>query len=291
MNMIVRWRAAAAAALATAAALALSAWIVSPGTFEASLELRRDGQFTFTYNGEIYLLALTQLAAMANAETTGEFAQQPCYDDENYEERDCTEDEIAEQRRTWDEQAASRKAQQQRDAEQMKAMLGGIDPSDPEAAEELAERLRRQEGWKRVEYRGKGMLDVEFAITSRLGHDFSFPTLERFPIYNSFLQANLRQGNIVRVEAPGFSPQGAGNPFQTKMAAMAGNVNTRLQSEESGMPPVPEVKGTFRILTDGKILANNTDEGPQAGPGGQTLVWEVNSRTQAAPMALIQLGD
>ena len=48
--------------------------------------------------------------------------------------------------------------------------------------------------------------------------------------------------------------------------------------------------GTFRILTDGRILANNTDEGPSEGTAGQVLEWKVNQRTQSAPMALIQLG-
>lgn len=290
MTLIGRWRTVAAATLA----LALSGCLVSPGTFQAALDLRRDGQFTFTYDGEIYLLALSQLAAMSNtAEAGGEFAEQPCYDDESLEGRACTEDEVAEQRRAWDEQAASRKADAEREAEQMKAMLGGIDPADPAAAEELAERLRRQEGWKRVEYRGEGRFQVEFALTSRIGHDFSFPTLERFPMANSFVTANLRQGNAVRVEAPGFAPQGAGNPFQSLMAGMAGSLNTRLASEDSGsgMPPIPEVKGTFRVVTDGRILANNTDEGPQAGVGGQVLSWEINRRTQAPPMALIQLGN
>ena len=51
MNVISRWKAAAAAALAAAGALALSACIVSPGKFEAAFDLRRDGTFTFTYDG------------------------------------------------------------------------------------------------------------------------------------------------------------------------------------------------------------------------------------------------
>ena len=67
MNVFARWRAGAAAVLATIGVVALSACIVSPGAFEASLDLRREGQFTFAYRGEIYLLALSQLADMASA--------------------------------------------------------------------------------------------------------------------------------------------------------------------------------------------------------------------------------
>ena len=289
MNLISRWKTAAATAFATAAALALAACIVSPGKFEATFDLRRDGTFTFSYDGQIYLLALSRLAEMsAAAEAGGDFVETPCYGDEGFEERPCTEEEIAEQRESWESQADARREQAAREAEQMKAFLGGIDPADPAAAEELAARLRRQEGWKKVEYRGDGLFEVEFSLGSRLGHDFAFPTLERFPMSNSFVIANLRQGGGVRIEAPGFAAPG-GTPFQAMMAGMA----TTFPAAEGNPtdPQRPEIDGTFRIVTDGRILANNTDEGPTEGAGGQVLEWKVNRRTQSAPMALIQLGS
>lgn len=293
MNLIARWKAAAAAALAVAATFALAACIVSPGKFESTFDLRRDGTFTFSYEGQIYLLALSRLAEMsAEAEANEEFVETPCYNDEDFEERPCTPEEIAEQREYWEQQAASRKQQAEREAEEMRQFLGGIDPADPEAAEELAARLRRQEGWKRVEYRGDGLFEVEFSLSSRLGHDFTFPTLERFPMSNSFVVANRRQGNSVRIEAPGFAAQGGANPFQAMMAGMSTTFPTAPETEGDGAsPPIPEMEGTFRVVTDGQILANNTDEGPSQGTGGQVLEWEVNRRTQSAPMALIQLGS
>ena len=288
MKLIARWKAAAAVAFAAVGALALAACIVSPGKFESTLDLRRDGTFTFTYNGEIYLLALSKLAEMS-ARQDQPFAETACYDDETFEERPCTEAELAEQRESWEQQAESRRQQAEREAEQMRQFLGGIDPADPAAAEELAARLRRQEGWKRVEYRGDGLFEVEFALSSQLGHDFAFPTLERFPLSSSFVVANLRQGGGVRVEAPGFASQGGINPLQAGMASGFSAVAQETDGEAS--PQVPEMDGTFRIVTDGRVLANNTDEGPVAGSGGQVLEWKVNRRTQAAPMALIQLGS
>jgi hypothetical protein len=289
MNPISRWKAAAAVAFVMAASLALAACIVSPGKFESTLDVRRDGTFTYSYNGEIYLLALSRLAEMS-AQTEGEqeFVETPCYDDETFEERACTEEEIAEQREYWELEAQTRKQNAEREAQQMKAFLGGIDPSDPEAAEELAARLRRQEGWKRVEYRGDGLFVVEFSLSSRLGHDFVFPTLERFPMSNPFVIANLRQGNSVRIEAPGFANPDGGNPYQAMMAA--GAVSALPGAAAAQASPFPEMDGTFRIVTDGRILANNTDEGPSQDAGGQVLEWSVNKRTQTAPMALIQLG-
>ncbi len=291
MKIIERWRAGLAAALAAGAALALAACMVSPGKFQSTLDLRRDGTFTFTYEGQIYLLALSRLADMANEEAASEdFVESTCWDDESYEERPCTEEEIAQQRETWEQDREARRASAVREAEQMRQMLGGIDPADPKAAEELAERLRRQEGWKRVEYRGDGLFEVEFSLASRMGHVFSFPTFERFPMMNSFVVANLRQGRTVRIEATGFAPQAGGNPFQAMMGGMTGLESTT-QGGESDLPPIPEMDGTFRIVTDGQILANNTDEGPQAGPTGQVLEWKVSRRTQSAPMALIQLAN
>lgn len=291
MKLISRWKAVAAAVFAVVATFALTACFVSPGKFEAMLDLRRDGTFTFSYNGEIYLLALSKLSEMSAGQDQP-FVETPCYDDESFEERPCTEEELAEQRVAWEQQAESRRQQAEREAEQMRQVLGGIDPADPAAAEELAARLRRQEGWKRVEYRGDGMFDVEFSLASRLGHDFAFPTLERFPMANSFVIANLRQGGSVRVEAPGFSGQ-SGNPYQSMMmAGMASSFPAAAGADDpAAASAMPEMDGTFRIVTDGRILANNTDEGPVAGSGGQVLEWKVNRRTQVAPMALIQLDD
>ena len=291
MSLISRWKAAASAAVALAGALALSACIVSPGKFDSAFDLRRDGTFTFRYDGQIYLLALGRLAEMsAEAQANEEFVGAPCYGDEDFEERPCTEAEIAEQREQWEQQAESRKQQAEREAAQMKQLLGGIDPSNPEAAEELAARLRRQEGWTKVEYRGDGLFDVEFSIDSRIGHDFTFPTIERFPMSNSFVVANLREGDSVRIEAPGFAPMASGNPFQSMMAGMA--TTFRAAGEDAAAPPsLPEIDGTFRIVTDGRILANNPDEGPALGAGGdQVLEWKINARTQSPPMALVQLG-
>jgi hypothetical protein len=45
----------------------------------------------------------------------------------------------------------------------------------------------------------------------------------------------------------------------------------------------------FRIVTDGDILANNTDDGPQTAAGGRALQWRVSKRTTDAPLALVRL--
>ena len=194
-----------------ALAALLAGCLLSPGRFASTLDIRRDGRFSYSYDGQIYLLALSKLAEMgAKAEAQEEFVQQPCHDEEDDEdgaidERECTAEEIAAQKREWEEGRAEREAKAKREAEMMRAMLGGIDPGDPAAAQELASRLRRQAGWEKVDYKGNGLFEVRFRIAGRLDHDFLFPTMERFPMSNFFVLANRRTGGTLRIDAPGFA--------------------------------------------------------------------------------------
>lgn len=271
-------------------ALALSACLLTPGRFTASLDLRRDGQFRFAYAGEIHMLALSQLAKMGRSNAT--FEPETCTNDED-KERPCTAEELAAQKQAFEERTKSQLSKSQKESDQMKALLGGIDPSNPQAAEEMAARLRRQAGWKSVVYKGDGLFVVDYAIAGRLDHDFVFPTIERLPMANAFVQLSRRNDGTVRVDAPGFSAQsGAGNPMGMAMAEMAGAMakagSSAGQGDAAGNPFGP-FDGTFTLTTDGAIIANNTDEGPKAVPGGQKLDWAVNVRN-AAPTALVRLG-
>jgi hypothetical protein len=306
----------AAAALAAGLAVLLTGCLLTPGKFTSSLDLRKGGTFTYKYDGEIHLLALSKLAQMGQAAENDEYVEEPCYDDETFEERDCTADEMAEHRKAWDEGAAARKAKKEQDAAAMRAMLGGIDPADPAAAEELAARLRRQVGWNRVDYKGDGLFDVSFSLTGKLDHDFLFPTFEGFPMANFFVTASRRVGGAVRIDAPGFGPQAGGNPFQSMMmagmmgsagdaAAAAAEAEVAANAEAAGdavdaaasdnagtadsIPDLSMIEGTFTITTDGEILANNTDEGASVDPKGKTLKWTINVRTKQAPTALIKI--
>jgi hypothetical protein len=279
------------------ACLALTGCFLQPGKFDSTLNLRKDGSFTFAYKGQVYLLALSKMADMAmKADAANDkFVADSCYDDD-LNERTCTGDELAEQKSTWESARSSKKAEDARNAEMMRAMLGGIDPADPEAAKELADRLRHQAGWRGVNYAGNGLFEVDFFLASKITHDFVFPTIERFPMANAFVLANRRADNSVRIEATAFTGQSATNPMQGALGGMLGAAAAAEAAKKGETTPtdalslgIPEIDGTFRIVTDGEILANNTDEGPQAGAGGKVLQWRVTRRTTAAPMALVRL--
>lgn len=260
-------------AFAALLCLALSACLLAPGKFVSTLDVRRDGTFTYSYTGGIYLMPL----AMPNSRAT--FSPAACQNDETLEERPCTEEELARQKSDFEKQQAEKN---ESDAKAAQLLFGGINPNDPKAAEEIAGRLRRQKGWRRVDYKGGGLFDVEFLIAGKLDHDFTFPTIERFPMANAFVQVALRDDGTVRVDAPGFGPSLSG-------PVMAGMMQGAMMKDGGeGQQPPSSADGTFTIRTDAAILANNTDEGPRKAAGGQELGWTVNARVPAAPMALLR---
>ena len=266
-------------AIAACSTLLLSGCFLSPGTFTAEMDVRKDGSFTFTYDGEIVVLAMSQLAQMANE---AEGKSDSCVDEDSSETRTCTDEEMA-AKRAEDEQAA----------QMMQAMMGSADLSDPAAAEEFAAQLERQAGWDKVEYLGDGLFDVAFHVASTLSHDFDFPSIEGMPMRNTFVAATRREGDRIHVEAPGFSAMG-GNPMTAMMGGMAGAfAGMASEGSEKGqdMPDMPQPDGTFRLITDATILTNNTDEGPAAAPAGQVLEWQVGPSSASAPEALLLLGE
>lgn len=266
--------------------LLLSACLLTPGKFDSKLDVRKDGRFTFSYTGEISMLGLSKLAELGR-KGDEKFEPAKCYKDDGETERDCTAAELDAQKADWEKEQKDAAEKAKRDAENSKALFGGIDPSSPKAAEEMADRLRRQAGWKSVVYKGDGLYQVDFAITGRLDHDFVFPTIEKFPVANAFVTIIRRADGSVRIDTPAFGPSSGTSNTMSGLAGLAA-----LGDKKDGeKPPVPEMDGHFTITTDGTILANNTDEGPQKDPAGQRLTWAVNARSGSAPTALIKLGS
>lgn len=274
--------------LVLAAPLLLTGCLISPGKFASTLDLNDDGSFAFTYEGEIFFLGLSQLAQMGNA--AEQFEAEECYDEDTFEQRECTAEEMAAQRAEWDAGAEERAAKARKDAEEMAAMMGGIDPSDPEAAEKLRKLLLRHRGWDRVDIKGNGVFDVSYSVSGQLSHDFMFPTIEGFPATNPFVQIILRDENTVRVNAPGFAADDGSNPMGAMMGGMAGLGGLAAMANEDAdeLPDLPSMEGTFTIRTSGEILANNTDEGPGRDQGRSILVWEVDAANSTAPTALVR---
>lgn len=256
-----------------AMALLAAACILAPGKFSSKLELKKNRDFSFDYTGEILMIPLMK------TDKDAPFEPAPCHDETSDEERTCNAAEIADQKSEWTKNRAEKRKS---DAEATRALLGGLDPSNPQAGYELATKLRRQVGWKKVEYLGEGRFEVEFAISGRLDHDFVFPTIEGLAMSNPFVQVITRDDGVVRVEAPAFGPQAGGTAMASMMAGMTGGTGDAPRSEN-------QADGTFTVVTKAEILANNTNEGPERASGGKALSWRVTARTPAAPSALVKL--
>jgi hypothetical protein len=271
------------AALIAACCMLLAACVLMPGKFTSSLDLRKDGQFSFAYKGEIHFVSASDLDDKKGSGSGAVFQPQPC-ETASGEPRKCSTAEINKQMRDWEEQQKQAGAAQ---AEQMSAMMGGVDLSDPKAAQEFARKLARQHGWRSVKSMGKGRFDVDFAISGKLTHDFTFPVMEEYPLANPFVQVMLRQDGTARIVAPGFS-NGAAGSSPLRALAQIGAMDEANKDKAKG-PKLPRIDGTFAITTDGAIMANNTDEGPSATTSGSRLNWIVNDRTDSPPAALINL--
>ena len=292
MMQAVQVRRIGAAVIAATLALLLAACFVLPGKFAATLDLRKDGQFTYTYKGDIVILGLTKLAELALAQKPkAVFALEPCYKDDGETERTCTAAEAAAQKKDWQTEQTAKAEKDAREKEMIVKALGGIDPTDPKAAADIAARLSSQAGFKRVTYMGNGRYDVDYAISGVLAYDYQFPTIERMmPQVIPFIVLNKRSNGEVRVDSP-LMQQAAlsmpgGNMAQV-FTQMVGMDKDGKRSEAA--KDFPAVDGHFTLTTDGVILSNNTEHGPKVIAGGKQLDWDINFMTPISPMALIDL--
>ena len=285
MNPMPNLRRAAAAGLAVLLSLALAGCFVMPGKFAATLDLRKDGTFTYTYKGEMLVIGLTKFAEMIMApKKVAPFEAAPCYKDDQETERPCTKAELATQKSDYDAEQKKKADKEAADLEMFKKAFGGIDPNDPKAAEELATRMRGQAGWNSVVYKGNGTYQVDIAISGRMDRDFSFPTIERMPGVTAFIVANRRANGEVRIDSPLMQAAALSTP-------MGNAAQTVMQSKMpvDNLPDFPMAAGTFTLTTDGVILANNTEHGPMAVPTGKQLSWDISGQNPIAPYALIGL--
>lgn len=260
-----------------AASLLLTSCFLSPGKFDSEVIIKKSGEFSFTYKGEIWVLGLSSLTDISKQSIEADFTAQ-CYDEDSGEERDCSLEEA-------EQQLADEKAENTRMAESFKTLLGGLDPNNPETIEKFIEQVERQKGWNSLVHKGEGVFDVDFSITAPLSHDFQFPIIDRVASFTPFVSMIVRKDGKVRVSAPGFA-QDESSGGLAGLGALAG-----AGTSSGDIPKFVTPDGTFTIRTDGEILTNNTEEGAVTLPNGnKQLGWTINTATKNAPEALINLG-
>jgi hypothetical protein len=246
-----------------AAPLLLAACLWGPGKFSSDLMLRTDGSFILDYRGEL----VVQLPPDDKSEPWTD-AKAKCLD--GAKDRACTKAEIADQKATYEKK--------RQEAEQMAKALGfpGLDDQSNRA---FAAKLMKYAGWKSVTYRGDGVFDVDYHFEGRATQDFLFPALPDDDLIVPFIAIRRRADGAVLVTAPAFTG-GAGPIAARAGAAAAGQM-------KGG--PVSRAEGRFTVITDGEILTNNSEDGPQPHALGHQVHWDVAPGSTKIPEMLVRL--
>lgn len=350
----------AAVAVAVIAPLSLSGCLILPGEFVSAMTVRQNGDFSFSYRGQIQLVGLANLLNSGFMDESGkaEF-KATCYSDSiepvsdnddlkveikrddvaangsyaivpasylststqdeeaaaaeaaqaaeeaaaattdaaasaaswDSSERECTPDEVKQQKADWDKQQAEKKKQDEQGKKIAEMMLGGIDPENPETILRFTREVERLAAWHKVEHLGNGVFMVDYSTSGKLADDYAFPVIPRYALGEPMIHITRWDNGRVRVEAPAFKtdPELSLGAL-IGVGSMAGRFLGKSSSEKMPAEPVA-IKGSFTLTTDARILANNSEEGPEDSGATQVLRWDIGPASYGAPMALLKLAS
>lgn len=344
-------------AFVAVSALALSGCLILPGEFDSAMTVRQNGDFSFSYKGQIQLVGLANLlnnellkdggmqefkpvcwsdsitpasdqsddmkAASGHdvAQTAPAFRIMPAnhwqslarvvqdsdaaaevtepentntadaVDTSNWggEERTCTPAEVEQQKTEWDSRQAETKKREEQGRKMAEMMLGGIDPENPETITRFTREVERLAAWHKVEHLGDGVFMVDYNTSGRLPDDFAFPIIPRYALGEPMIHATRWDNGRARIEAPAFrtDPEMSLSTL-IGIGSMASGMLGKTAGDKAPAQPVA-IKGRFTLSTDARILANNSEDGPEESGGMQKLVWDIGPASYGAPMALLKL--
>ena len=130
------WGRAANILSALAAPLLLAGCFLTPGTFDSSLDLRRNGDFTFAYKGEVVFTIPDDMMGGKPAVWSDDQAVCEAADSTDGNSMDagkCTPEQIAEQKKAWEAEQKTKAAKNAEESKQF-ASLFGYAPGDDAAA-------------------------------------------------------------------------------------------------------------------------------------------------------------
>lgn len=170
--------------MALAPIFLLSACFLTPGKFTSTLDIRKDGTFTFSYVGEV--ISLDPSANTGSAS--------PAADDSQEGKGDSAE--AAE--KAVDEQKKKAAAEKEKTVN----------------LTEIAATLSKEKGYRSVRYLGGDKFAVDYQISGKLDHSFLFPFNVDAHAAFPFVVIEVRADGKVRVLAPGFGDNLQGNGSQ-----------------------------------------------------------------------------
>lgn len=139
-------------------------------------------------------------------------------------------------------------------------------------ASEIAAALRREAGYRKVDYLGDGRFVVDYAISGRLTHHFVYPFNLDAEAIIPFVAVELRADGKVRVKAPAFARESGMSAAPPGMGDAGGNT---------------KLDGVFTLDTDAEVISQNNEGGVANSGGRKRVVWTVSPLTKEAPMAVL----
>jgi hypothetical protein len=238
---------------ALCAPIILFGCILTPGKFVSTMTINADRSFAFTYKGEVIAIDPSSELSKGLKSSSDESA-----DSDTAPLADSDETSKTKPKAT------------------AKAANDSKGDDDEVKRRALAEALSKEAGYRSVVYVGKGKYLIDYAISGRLDHSFVYPFNSDAEIIFPFLSVELRQGNIVRVRAPGFAKE-------------SGSRSTGGIGSGGASDPSKYLDGTFTLDTDAEIVSQNNEEGAKKVKGRSVIIWRATPLTKDAPNAALRL--
>ncbi len=229
-------------AFAVIAPLFLFGCILTPGKFVSSLTINKDRTFTFLYKGEV--IAIDPSSEFTKGMSKG-------LEEKASGQKDADENSV--------DTTSSKSTDKNDDAAENKRR-------------QMAEALSKEAGYKSVVYLGKGKYLIDYAISGTLSHSFVYPYNTDAEAIVPFIALEVRQGNIVRVRAPGF----------------AGESNSKTGGASSSSEASKFLDGEFTLDTDAEIISQNNENGAPKVGGRNIIKWRATPLTKDAPNATLR---
>ena len=224
-------------ALVLLAPFLLLGCVLTPGKFTSNLTINADRTFTYTYTGEVYGFDL-------------EGAMKGLGDEKKPD--GATLDKVAFQ--TGDKKGGETSAADVRNRV-------------------LADALRKEQGFRKVEYLGDNKFMIDYSVSGTLDHAFVFPFNVDAGVIVPFIAVELRANGTVRVKAPGFA-----NESKDGAAAMA----------DKATKTASKLDGLFTLDTSAEIVSQNAEGGAVVKDGRSVMVWKATPTMTVAPMAVLR---
>lgn len=291
--------------------LLLSGCFLLPGKFDAHLNILDGDRYEFSYVGQI------QMAMPSNDEpekpsdepfdpakmkcrdlvykATGEVrAELPIYGDDydpyasdsssdsdreyNVVDRTCTVEEVAAENKHYDNEQKRKLERYKEETAMVGAFFGGPVPGDDDSMRAFAKTLKKYSGWKKVEYTGNNVFEVEYRASGIIGSYFSFPILPDAQMQYPFFQLIRRSDGAVELLTPGVD--GQGSLFKMMM----------MDKNSGKAPGVADIDGTLTVETNGSVVSNNSTDGFTEKGDRKVMRWKIGKHTTSdeIPRALIR---